>query len=70
MSATAEGGENQEGQAVGVFAEEEANRKRQKREQGKIQINQAVDQAKRYIINGQIDEANRLVYDKMTGAIR
>jgi len=36
MSATAEGGENQEGQAVGVFAEEEANRKRQKREQGKI----------------------------------
>ena len=70
MSATAEGEQNQEGQAVGVFAEEEANRKRQKREQGKIQINQAVDQAKRYIINGQIDEANRLVYDKMTGAIR
>ena len=36
----------------------------------KNKISQAVDQAKRHIINGQIDEANRLVYDKMTGTIK
>jgi hypothetical protein len=41
-----------DGGGQGVFAEEEANRKRQKKEQGKAQINQSVDQAKRLIING------------------
>jgi hypothetical protein len=56
--------------AVGVFTEEEANKKRQTREDAKRQINQAVDQAKRYIIQGQIEEANRLVYDKMTITIK
>ena len=67
MSATEqEGG----GGGQGVFAEEEANRKRQKKEQGKAQINQSVDQAKRLIINGQIDEANRLVFERMTGTIK
>ena len=70
MSATAEGEQNQEGGGVGVFAEEEANRKRQRREQGKQSINQAVDQAKRLIINGQIDDANRLVYERMTHSIK
>lgn len=55
---------------VGVFAEEEATRKRQKKENGKNQISKAVDQAKRLIINGQIDEASRLVYDTMWGTIQ
>jgi len=36
----------------------------------KRQINQIVDQAKRLIINGQIDEANRQVYDTMAGTIK
>lgn len=31
-----------------------------------MEINQAVDTAKRYIIHGRIEEANRHVYDKMT----
>lgn len=35
-----------------------------------MQINQAVDQAKRHIIHGNIEEANKLVYDKMTGKIK
>lgn len=57
-------------QAVGAFTEEEANKKRQNREDAKRQINQSVDQARRYIINGQIEDANRLVYDKMTVTIK
>ena len=60
----------EEGGSVGVFAEEEASRKRQKKENGKQQISEAVDKAKRLIINGQIDDANRLVYDTMTGTIK
>ena len=62
--------EKNDGGGQGVFAEEEANRKRQKKEQGKAQINQSVDQAKRLIINGQIDEAGRLVFERMTGTIK
>ena len=36
----------------------------------KMQITKAVDQAKRLIISGQIDDASRLVYDTMTGTIK
>jgi hypothetical protein len=32
----------------------------------KVEINSAVDQAKRYIIHGRYQDANRLVYDTMT----
>lgn len=35
-----------------------------------MEINQAVDTAKRYIIHGRVEEANRLVYDKMTETIK
>lgn len=59
-----------EGENVGPFAEEEANRKRQKKEMGKMQITKAVEEAKRLIISGQIDDASRLVYDTMTGTIK
>lgn len=62
--------DDNQGGGVGAFQEEEANKKRQKKEDSRNQINQAVYQAKRYIINGQIDEASKLVMDKMHGKIK
>lgn len=35
-----------------------------------MEIKQAVDKAKQFIIHGQVEEANRHVYDKMTETIK
>ena len=35
-----------------------------------MEIKQAVDTAKSYIIHGNVEQANRLVYDKMTETIK
>jgi len=52
------------------FNEGEENLKSRKRRETKREINEAVEQAQRYIIHGRYQDANRLVYDTIQRATK